>query len=301
MTLFFALLLDALLGEPHWLWSRLQHPAVLIGNIIAKASDRFNHAPNQKVKGIMLVAALVLCSGSLGVFLSQLGPLIEIILTAILLAQKSLVQHVQNVAQSLRMSLTAGRRSVAMIVGRDTAHMDATQVARSAIESAAENFSDGIVAPVFWFVIAGLPGLIIYKAINTADSMIGYKTATYIDFGWAAARLDDLVNWIPARLSAVGIWLATGCKITWSTLAHDAKLHRSPNAGWPEAAMAHALGISLSGPRSYSGKMQDFPWVNACGRKEIGPIDIENSVRTLWTTWSGILVIVVISALLSAI
>ena len=301
MTLFFALLLDALLGEPHWLWSRLQHPAVLIGNIIAKASDRFNHAPNQKIKGIILVAALVLCSGSLGVFLSQLGPLIEIILTAILLAQKSLVQHVQNVAQSLRMSLTAGRRSVAMIVGRDTAHMDATQVACSAIESAAENFSDGIVAPVFWFVIAGLPGLIIYKAINTADSMIGYKTATYIDFGWAAARLDDLVNWIPARLSAAGIWLATGCKITWSTLAHDAKLHRSPNAGWPEAAMAHALGISLSGPRSYSGKMQDFPWVNAYGRKEIGPIDIEKSVRTLWTTWSGILVIVVISALLSAI
>ena len=301
MTLFFALLLDALLGEPHWLWSRLQHPAVLIGNIIAKASDRFNHAPNQKVKGIILVAALVLCSGSLGVFLSQLGPLLEIILTAILLAQKSLVQHVQDVAQSLRMSLTAGRRSVAMIVGRDTAHMDATQVARSAIESAAENFSDGIVAPVFWFVIAGLPGLIIYKAINTADSMIGYKTATYIDFGWAAARLDDLVNWIPARLSAAGIWLATGCKITWSTLAHDAKLHRSPNAGWPEAAMAHALGISLSGPRSYSGKMQDFPWVNAYGRKEIGPIDIEKSVRTLWITWSGILVIVVISALLSAI
>mgnify|MGYP001406338791 FL=1 len=301
MTLFFALLLDALLGEPHWLWSRLQHPAVLIGNIIAKASDRFNHAPNQKIKGIILVAALVLCSGSLGFFLSQLGPLIEIILTAILLAQKSLVQHVQDVAQSLRMSLTAGRRSVAMIVGRDTAHMDATQVARSAIESAAENFSDGIVAPVFWFVIAGLPGLIIYKAINTADSMIGYKTATYIDFGWAAARLDDLVNWIPARLSAAGIWLATGCKITWSTLAHDAKLHRSPNAGWPEAAMAHALGISLSGPRSYSGKMQDFPWVNAYGRKEIGPIDIEKSVRTLWTTWSGILVIVVISALLSAI
>ena len=301
MTLFFALLLDALMGEPRWLWSRVPHPAVLIGNIIAKASSGFNHSPNQKIKGVILVIGLVLCSGGLGLVLSQLGALAEIILAAILLAQKSLVQHVQDVAQSLRMSLTAGRRSVAMIVGRDTAHMDATQVARSAIESAAENFSDGIVAPVFWFVIAGLPGLIIYKAINTADSMIGYKTATYIDFGWAAARLDDLVNWIPARLSAAGIWLATGCKITWSTLAHDAKLHRSPNAGWPEAAMAHALGISLSGPRSYSGKMQDFPWVNAYGRKEIGPIDIEKSVRTLWTTWSGILVIVVISALLSAI
>ena len=133
MTLFFALLLDALMGEPRWLWSRMPHPAVLIGNIIAKASSRFNHSPNQKIKGVILVIGLVLCSGGLGLVLSQLGALAEIILAAILLAQKSLVQHVEDVAQSLRMSLTAGRRSVAMIVGRDTAHMDATQVARGAI------------------------------------------------------------------------------------------------------------------------------------------------------------------------
>ena len=292
MTLFFALLLDALMGEPRWLWSRMPHPAVLIGNIIAKASSGFNHSPNQKIKGVILVIGLVLCSGGLGVMLSELGPLAEIILAAILLAQKSLVQHVQDVAQSLRMSLTAGRRSVAMIVGRDTAHMDATQVARCAIESAAENFSDGIVAPAFWFAIAGLPGLMIYKAINTADSMIGYKNETYLDFGWAAARLDDLANWIPARLSAFGIWLLTGCKTKWRSLANDAKLHRSPNAGWPEAAMAHALGISLSGPRSYEGKMLDFLWVNTTGRKDIGPADIEKTIHILWITWSGMLVFV---------
>ena len=179
-----------------------------------------------------------------------------------------------------------------MIVGRDTAHMNAAQVARGAIESAAENFSDGIVAPAFWFAIAGLPGLMIYKAINTADSMIGYKNEIYLDFGWAAARLDDLANWIPARLSAFGIWLLTGCKTKWRTLARDAKLHRSPNAGWPEAAMAHALGISLSGPRSYEGKMLDFLWVNTTGRKDIGPADIEKTIHILWITWSGMLVFV---------
>ena len=297
MTLFFALLLDALMGEPRWLWSRMPHPAALIGNIIAKASNGFNHSPNQKIKGIILVIGLVLCSGGLGFVLTQLGALAEIILAAILLAQKSLVQHVQDVVQSLRMSLTAGRRSVAMIVGRDTAHMDAAQVARGAIESAAENFSDGIVAPAFWFAIAGLPGLMIYKAINTADSMIGYKNATYLDFGWAAARLDDLANWIPSRLSALGIWVLTDRKTTWRMLAHDAKLHRSPNAGWPEAAMAHALGISLSGPRSYEGEKQDFPWVNSPGRKDIGPVDIENAIRVLWITWSGTLALVAAFAL----
>ena len=289
MTLVFALILDALMGEPRWLWSRLPHPAVVIGNIIAKASHCLNYAPGQTVKGIILVMGLVIGAGILAAGLAQLGPLVEIILAAILLAQKSLVQHVQDVAQSLRQSLSAGRRSVAMIVGRDTGTMDEAQVARGAIESAAENFSDGIVAPVFWFAIAGLPGLTIYKAINTADSMIGYKNETYINFGWAAARLDDLVNWMPARLSALGIWLLTGCPIPWRTLAQDAKLHHSPNAGWPEAAMAHALGISLSGPRSYEGKKQEFAWVNAVGRKDIGPVEIDKSIRVLWVTWFGML------------
>ena len=289
MTLVFALILDALMGEPRWLWSRLPHPAVVIGNIIAKASHCLNYAPGQTVKGIILVMGLVIGAGILAAGLAQLGPLVEIILAAILLAQKSLVQHVQDVAQSLRQSLSAGRRSVAMIVGRDTGTMDEAQVARGAIESAAENFSDGIVAPVFWFAIAGLPGLIIYKAINTADSMIGYKNETYINFGWAAARLDDLVNWMPARLSALGIWLLTGCPIPWRTLAQDAKLHHSPNAGWPEAAMAHALGISLSGPRSYEGKMHEFPWVNGSGRKDIGPVEIDKSIRVLWATWFAML------------
>mgnify|MGYP001394415022 CR=1 FL=1 len=299
MTLLCALILDALTGEPRWLWSRLPHPAVVMGNIIAKLSYRLNRAPGQKIKGIILVISLVIGGGVLGALLAELGALAEIIVATILLAQKSLMQHVQNVGQSLRMSLSAGRRSVAMIVGRDTAQMDKTQVARAAIESAAENFSDGIVAPVFWFAIAGLPGLIIYKVINTADSMVGYKNKSYIDFGWATARLDDVINWVPARMSALGIWLLTGCTTPWPTLARDAKLHRSPNAGWPEAAMAHALGISLSGPRSYEGKMQEFSWVNVLGRKNIGPVDIDKAIRILWVAWFGMLGLVATFTLVS--
>ena len=292
VTLFLALVLDALLGEPKWLWSRMPHPAVLMGNLIARTTSMFNHAPHQKPKGVILCIGLAGLGGLAGLVLAQLGPLAEILVTAILVAQKSLMQHVQDVAQSLRLSLAAGRRSVAMIVGRDTAQMDAPQVARGAIESAAENFSDGIAAPVFWFALAGLPGVIIYKMINTADSMIGYKNETYRDFGWACARLDDLLNWAPARLSAFGIWLITGCRTSWGTIISEAKLHRSPNAGWPEAAMAYALDISLSGPRSYEGKFEKFPWVNAAGRKNIGPVEIEKSIQTLWLTWGAMTLLV---------
>ena len=292
MTLFLALLLDALFGEPKWLWSRLPHPAVLMGNLIGRATGVINHAPHQKPKGVILCIGLTGLAGLIGLLLAQLGPAAEILVTAILVAQKSLMQHVQDVAQSLRLSLAAGRRSVSMIVGRDTAEMDAPQVARGAIESAAENFSDGIVAPVFWFALAGLPGVILYKMINTADSMIGYKNETYQDFGWACARLDDLLNWAPARLSAFGIWLMTGCRTSWDTIIDEAKLHRSPNAGWPEAAMAYALNISLSGPRSYEGNFEKFPWVNAAGHKNIGPVEIEKSVQTLWRTWAAMALLV---------
>jgi adenosylcobinamide-phosphate synthase len=292
VTLLLALALDALFGEPKWLWSRLPHPAVLMGNLIARATSMLNRAPYQKAKGVIICIGLVALGGLGGLVLAQLGAVAEILVTAILVAQKSLMQHVQDVAQALRLSLAAGRKSVAMIVGRDTAQMDAPQVARGAIESAAENFSDGIAAPVFWFALAGLPGVIIYKMINTADSMIGYKNATYQDFGWACARLDDLLNWVPARLSALGIWLITGCRISWSTIASDAKLHRSPNAGWPEAAMAYALDVSLSGPRSYEGKLEKFPWVNSAGRKNIGPVEIEKSIQTLWLTWGAMVLLV---------
>ena len=298
MSLILAILLDALLGEPRWLWSRLPHPAVVIGNIISKLSNLMNHAPQQRTKGVLLVLTLAIGGGITGLFITWLGPIADVVTVAILLAHKSLVEHVSNVAQSLRMSLLSGQRSVAMIVGRDTADMNTEQVSRAAIESMAENFSDGFVAPVFWFLVAGLPGIIIYKAINTSDSMIGYKNRTFKDFGWATARVDDVLNWIPARLSALCIWAITGFPVKWRLIAQNAKLHRSPNAGWPEAAMAYALEISLSGPRSYEGQMQKFPWVNPIGRKNIGPSEIDNAIRILWATWVGVLALVTASAIL---
>lgn len=298
MSLILAILLDALLGEPRWLWSRLPHPAVVIGNIISKLSNLMNHAPQQRTKGVLLVLTLAIGGGITGLFITWLGPIADVVTVAILLAHKSLVEHVSDVAQSLRMSLFSGQRSVAMIVGRDTADMNTEQVSRAAIESMAENFSDGFVAPVFWFLVAGLPGIIIYKAINTSDSMIGYKNRTFKDFGWATARVDDVLNWIPARLSALCIWAITGFPVKWRLIAQNAKLHRSPNAGWPEAAMAYALEISLSGPRSYEGQMQKFPWVNPIGRKNIGPSEIDNAIRILWATWVGVLALVTASAIL---
>jgi adenosylcobinamide-phosphate synthase len=298
MSLILAILLDALLGEPRWLWSRLPHPAVVIGNIISKLSKLMNHAPQQKRKGVLLVLILAIGGGITGILITWLGPIADAVTVAILLAHKSLVEHVSNVAQSLRMSLLSGQRSVAMIVGRDTADMNTEQVSRAAIESMAENFSDGFVAPIFWFLVAGLPGIIIYKAINTSDSMIGYKNRTFKDFGWATARVDDVLNWIPARLSALCIWAITGFPVKWQLIAQNAKMHRSPNAGWPEAAMAYAMEISLSGPRSYEGQMRKFPWVNPIGRKNIGPSEIDNAIRILWATWVGVLALVTASAIL---
>ena len=298
MSLILAILLDALLGEPRWLWSRLPHPAVVIGNIISKLSKLMNHAPQQKRKGVLLVLILAIGGGITGILITWLGPIADAVTVAILLAHKSLVEHVSNVAQSLRMSLLSGQRSVSMIVGRDTADMNTEQVSRAAIESMAENFSDGFVAPVFWFLVAGLPGIIIYKAINTSDSMIGYKNRTFKDFGWATARVDDVLNWIPARLSALCIWATTGFPVKWQLIAQNAKMHRSPNAGWPEAAMAYAMAISLSGPRSYEGQMRKFPWVNPIGRKNIGPSEIDNAIRILWATWVGVLALVTASAIL---
>ena len=207
------------------------------------------------------------------------------IVVAILLAQKSLSQHVQAVADALRQSVEQGRSAVSQIVGRDSAQMDGPAISRSAIESAAENFSDGVVAPAFWFLVAGVPGILIYKLVNTADSMIGYRTPRHEAFGKFAARLDDVMNWIPARMSALLFMASRRVWKAWRVILRDAPLHRSPNAGWPEAAMAATLGVALSGPRSYEGEMRNFPWVNAEGARDIGPKEIDQSVDLLWSGW----------------
>lgn len=285
-VLLLALILDAALGEPRWLWSRAPHPAVLMGNLIGWCDKTFNTGDLRRIKGALVMLSLGILSLLLGTLLSTFGWAVELIIAAMLLAQKSLVEHVGAVAKALRHSTDAGRASVAMIVGRDTAEMDEPAIARSAIESAAENLSDGVIAPAFWFLIGGLPLLLLYKITNTADSMIGYRTPRHEAFGWAAARFDDLLNLIPARLSAVLIALPFGLLGKLPNIRNEARKHRSPNAGWPEAAMARALGVAVSGPRSYEGALADFPFVNESGRKSLSANDIEAACRALWVTWS---------------
>ncbi|PIE13637.1 MAG: adenosylcobinamide-phosphate synthase [Rhodobacterales bacterium] len=288
MTLFLALLLDAALGEPRLLWDRVPHPAVVMGRAVAWMDARLNHGPSRRVRGIVALVLLLLGAGGIGHALACLGWPVEVVVAAILLAQRSLVEHVRAVARGLRLSLGEGRRAVAMIVGRDTGQMDEAAVARGAIESAAENFSDGVVAPAFWFLLGGLPGLLIYKITNTADSMIGYRTEKYEQFGWAAARFDDLLNLVPARLSAILLAVTHGVG-HWREIAVDARKHRSPNAGWPEAAMARGLGVALAGPRSYDGKLKEFPFVNGSGTRNIGASEIEAACAALWRGWAGLL------------
>jgi adenosylcobinamide-phosphate synthase len=293
-----AMLLDAALGEPRWLWSRAPHPAVLMGRAVGWADATFNAGPQRRAKGAVAMAGLTIgavASGWLIHIIPDFG-LLEIIVAAIILAQRSLVDHVRAVADALRLSVGDGRRAVAMIVGRDTAGMTGSEVARGAIESAAENLSDGVIAPIFWYLIAGLPGLLLYKITNTADSMIGHRTPRHEEFGWAAARFDDVLNWVPARITAALIALSHG----WTDPApilRDGPLHRSPNAGWPEAAMAVVLDVALSGPRSYHGKVTEYPWVNAGGARQIGAVQIDASVRALWRTWLLTLGIVAVLAI----
>lgn len=289
MTLAFllavALILDAVLGEPQWLWSRFAHPAVLMGRLVSWLDTTLNNEPGQRAKGIVAVLVLGGVALAAGWVISLLGPVAQILAAAILIAQRSLVEHVMAVADALRRSLAEGRNEVSRIVSRDCRDISEPEIARAAIESASENLSDGVVAPAFWFLLAGLPGLVLYKAINTADSMIGYKNQRHARFGWAAARLDDVLNLVPARLTGLFIALLSHQLRNWPEIAADAHRHRSPNAGWPEAAMARALGIALAGPRSYDGQAQPLAWVNETAETIIGSEQIEQAVHILWRVW----------------
>ena len=221
-------------------------------------------------------------------------------------AQRSLLLHVRAVLRGLTLhGVEGGRAAVSMIVGRDTVSLDQAGVARAAIESLAENFSDGVVAPLLWCALLGLPGLVFYKAVNTADSMIGHLTPRHAAFGWASARLDDLVNLPAARLSA--IWIALACLAGRTTslsaalaaVRADARNHRSPNAGWPEAAMAGGLGLRLAGPRRYGGRLVNDAWMGN-GRTDAGPADLRTAiacVRRACVLQAGMLAAVVALAL----
>lgn len=294
-----ALLLDFFLGEPEKLWDRFPHPATLMGRVVNWLDETLNNGSQRQVKGFVAVGAMIVVAFIPGLILEKLNNieflgfdilvnLVEVVIAAILIAHRSLIDHVRDVATALQSGLPQGRNAVSMIVGRDTGQMNETDVSRAAIESAAENFSDGVIAPVFWFLILGVPGILIYKMINTADSMIGYRNEEYAEFGFAAAKLDDLLNWVPARISAMLICAVHFDRAAFDVVFEDADLHRSPNAGWPESAMAGVLDVSLAGPRSYDGQMSDDLFVNRQGKRDLNAQDVLDSVKALNRSWYGL-------------
>lgn len=266
-----ALVIDAALGWPPAVYRRIGHPITWIGALISVLETRWNTgAPSpRRLKGASLVVVVVFAVG-VPAWLAQAavpsgwpGIMAAAVLAWPWLAARSLYEHVAAVAAPLDAGdLESARSAVAMIVGRDPAHLDEAGIARAGLESLAENASDGVVAPLFWGALLGLPGLVAYKAINTLDSMIGHRSEKYRDFGMAAARLDDLVNLIPARLTGLVFAIISGRGAAFKVMWRDARQHRSPNAGWPEAAMAGALGVRLSGPREYGDQVADEPWLN---------------------------------------
>jgi len=311
-----ALLIEATLGYPDRVLRVIGHPVMWIGSMIDLLDRSLNRdtsvGARRKAMGFVaafLIAAIPAVAGyaiERGLSLLSFGFVIAGILASTLIAQRSLHQHVARVAEALEHEgLEASRRAVSQIVGRDPDVLDEAGVARAAIESLAENFSDGVVAPAFWLAAGGLAGGAAYKAVNTADSMIGHRTARHRDFGFASARLDDLVNLPASRLSALLIVLAAMISKdaspsgAWRAVFRDARHHRSPNAGWPEAAMAGALGLALAGPRVYGGVLVDDATMGD-GRREASARDIRAAL-ILYRRADTILIALVASLALAVI
>lgn len=295
LLLFIALLVERAFGYSEGLFRAVGHPVTWIGRLVVALEGSLNRdawsTPRRKRTGVAALAALVFVAAAAGLLLEHLlvgwaGLPVLAMLASSLLAQRSLASHVEDVAMALENGgLDAGRLAVSRIVGRDPQSLDEAGVSRAAIESLAENFSDGVVAPAFWLGAAGLPGGIAYKAVNTADSMIGHKTPRHLAFGWAAARFDDLVNLPASRLSgllivtAAALMPGASARDAWRAMLRDARFHKSPNAGWPEAAMAGALGLALAGPRSYGGVLVDDVFMGEGGRREANAADIRRALK----------------------
>lgn len=295
---FLSLTIELGFGYPDRLLRAIGHPVIWIGALISFLDRKLNRASaSEASRRIAGIAALILLVGipasialAVEVLLAPLafGLAVIAVLASSLLAQRSLAAHVAAVADALEQGgLQEGRRAVSLIVGRDPDQLDEAGVCRAAIESLAENFSDGIVAPAFWLGVGGLAGGVAYKAANTADSMIGHRTKRHEAFGWAAARFDDLINLPASRLTA--LLLVAAAALTpgasavsaWRAVRRDAAKHRSPNAGWPEAAMGGALGVALAGPRIYGGVTVDDPTIG--GERIATPRDIRRALRLYWT------------------
>ncbi len=303
-----ALLFEIMLGYPDRLMRLIGHPVTWMGALIGALDGGLNRnsaaAAARRMAGTITVLILIAAVGTIAFMLERgllwlpFGLVAAALLASTLLAQRSLHEHVARVATALEEAgIAAGRQAVSHIVGRDAEPLDQAGVARAAIESLAENFSDGVVAPALWMMIGGLAGGAIYKAINTADSMIGFRTPRHEAFGWAAARLDDLVNLPASRLSALLIIAAAGltkgasATSAWRAVRRDAHRHRSPNAGYPEAAMAGALGLMLAGPRLYGGILVDDAMIGD-GRRTAHAADIRAALR-LYRHADAILIVLI--------
>ncbi|WP_424361320.1 adenosylcobinamide-phosphate synthase CbiB [Methylocystis parvus] len=309
----FALAIEAVAGYPDWLFARIGHPVTWIGALIAALDKRLNLERDsfamRRAKGGAALIALAVIALVAGMLIEALASALPYgwailgLLSSSLIAQKSLNDHVAAVARALSLSLDDGRREVGKIVGRDVTLLDGPGVARAAIESLAENFSDGVVAPALFLAVFGLPGALLYKAVNTADSMIGHKSERHLAFGWAAARCDDLLNLVPARVTA-GLIVAAAWAIgapareAYETARRDAGKHASPNAGWPEAAMAGALGLALGGPRAYHGMEVEGATLGT-GRRDATQADIASALKIYRCAAAGLWLIVLAAALFS--
>ena len=284
-----ALIIERLFGYPRPIYPVIRHPVVWMGALIGWLDRRLNTGPG-RARGVLALALLLAVTAAITVpaawGLRQLpfGWVLEALIASSLVAQRELARAVKAVGDGLAHSLAAGRAQVSQIVGRDPETLDEAGVARAAVESLAESASDGVIAPLFWLVLGGLPGIALYKAINTADSMIGHKSERYRDFGWASAKLDDIANFLPARLTALllcgaAFWVkGADAEAGWRTALRDARKHDSPNAGWPEAALAGALGFALGGPRTYGGERHELPLLGD-GRRDLGPADIMKALE----------------------
>jgi adenosylcobinamide-phosphate synthase len=295
LVLLAALVLDAVFGEMRPVFGRIGHPVQWLGKLVSALETRLNRpqrsAAARRARGALTVVLVAGIAGAAGWAIVAFartrwwGWMLEAFVASILIAQRSLYAHVAAVATALgKDGLAGGRRAVAMLVGRDPESLDEHGVVRAAIESLAENFSDAVVAPVFWFALFGLPGLFVSKAVNTLDSMIAHRNERYLDFGRFAARLDTAMNFVPARLSALIVTLAAFVAPGARPVAalriafKDARKHRSVNAGWPEGAFAGALDLAIAGPRRYGSELVDDPWIGS-GRARANVADLR---RALW-------------------
>lgn len=312
LVLLLALMIDLAFGDMERIFRLLPHPVVVAGKAIGFFDKRLNRAGRsdraRRLRGVITVVVLVGGAAALGwaaagyLRIVHFGWGLEALIVAVLLAQRSLFEHVAAVARGLQSGgIEAGRQAVAKIVGRDPESLDEHGIARGAIESLFENFSDGVVAPAFWYLLFGLPGIFAFKTASTLDSTIGHRSPKYLYFGWAAARLDDILNWIPARVSALVICAAAlalpdaRAGHGFTVMLKDARKHRSPNAGWPEAAAAGALGLALGGPRSYGGAAAPEPWLGD-GRARATIADIAAALKLYLAAAACLAVLLLVGA-----